>query len=323
LARMHRLDTAPFVTAGIAQPIGAEAIALSYLDAHKHLYARTKRGAQPLVEWALGWVRRNVPHHRDVACVVHGDPGQFLFADSRLTCIYDFEATHIGDPLHDLAALRVRHGTEPLGADVNHLIAHYARVSGTPVDLPVLSFHTAAFMLASVLALAGPLTDPQPADMQLEYLIWDLMTRRAMLWAIAECMGVTIQPTAPLALPATRSARTGRVLDATLGRIEPASATGSADLAAARTLALWAQAAAAFGPAREQADLDRAAAILGTRPHDWREADIALERFVATAGADQDAALFAYFAAQTEDLVAEALPVQSRLAHYALEPVRL
>jgi len=323
LARMHRLDTAPFVAVGVVQPVGAKAIALSYLDAHEHLYARTKRGAQPLVEWALRWIRRNVPLHRDFACVVHGDPGQFLFADGRLTCIYDFEATHIGDPLHDLAALRVRHGTEPLGADVDHLIAHYARVSGTPVDLPVLSFHTAAFMLAAVLALAGPLSDPKPADMQLEYLIWDLMTRRAMLWAMAECMGTPIQPVVSPVPPDTRSSRTQRVLEATLGRIEPGSATGAADLASARTLAEWAQSSAVFGMAREQADLDRVAKILGARPHDWHEADIALERFVATAGADQDAALFAYFAAQTEDLVAEALPVQSRLAHYALKPVRL
>jgi hypothetical protein len=159
--------------------------------------------------------------------------------------------------------------------------------------------------------------------MQLEYLIWDLMTRRAMLWAIAECMGVTISSSPVPSLADTRSGRVGRVLDATLGRIEAASPLGAADLASARVLAEWAQAAAAFGPAREQADLDRVATILGTRPDNWREADAALERLVATSGAEQDAALLAYFATQTEDLVAEALPVRTRLAHYALPPVRL
>lgn len=67
LARNHRLDTTPFVAAGIHAPEGAETIALSYLDAHGDLYRRTKRGAQPLVEWALRWARRNAPRDRAVA----------------------------------------------------------------------------------------------------------------------------------------------------------------------------------------------------------------------------------------------------------------
>jgi aminoglycoside phosphotransferase (APT) family kinase protein len=145
LARIHRLDPAPFVAAGVAHPQGPTETALSYLNANIVLYRRTKRGSQPLVEFALKWANRNVPLHRNIARVLHGDPGQFLFESGRLTCIYDFEATHIGDPLMDLAALRTRHGTEPLGADPSHLIRHYASISGEPIDLAALSFHTAVF----------------------------------------------------------------------------------------------------------------------------------------------------------------------------------
>src|ERR1700683_3642398 len=135
LARMHALDVAPFVAAGIALPQGAEQTALSYLKANIVLYRRTKRGAQPLVEFALKWMQRNAPLHRNSPRILHGAPGQFLFEAGRLTCIYDFEATHIGDPLADLAALRTRHGTEPLGADPTHLIRHYAALTGCPIDL--------------------------------------------------------------------------------------------------------------------------------------------------------------------------------------------
>jgi aminoglycoside phosphotransferase (APT) family kinase protein len=323
LARMHELDTAPFVAAGMALPQGPAETALSYLNANIVLYRRTKRGAQPLVEFALKWMQRNVPMHRNTPRVVHGDPGQFLFEAGRLTCIYDFEATHIGDPLADLAALRTRHGTEPLGADPGHLIRHYAGLTGKPIDPAGLSFHTAAFMLTAVMALAGPLTHPSPREMQLEYLTWDLMTRRAMLWAVAECLGVTITPRPATPLPEGRSALVSRVLEATINRIETASDMGAADKASAAALVGWVRGQAAAGAANDAADLDRAARILGYRPSDWRAADAALELFVADAGPEHDSMLFDYFVAQTEDRVAEALSIQPRLTQYALPRIVL
>ncbi|HEY3851820.1 MAG TPA: phosphotransferase family protein [Steroidobacteraceae bacterium] len=323
LARMHALDTAPFVAAGVVRPEGPAAIALSYLNANIALYRRTKQGAQPLVEFALRWMQRNVPMHRRRACVLHGDPGQFLFDAGQLTCIYDFEAAHIGDPLADLAALRTRHGTEPLGADPAYLIRHYASITGQAPDLPALSFHTAAFMLTAVMALAGPLTDPRPQELQLEYLTWELMTRRAMLWAMAECLHVTITPPPLVRPPEGRSALVARVLDATIERIEPKTAAAAVDKASTAALVDWARGQAAAGAAHEAADLDRVARILGCRPADWREADAALERFVIEAGPEHDRMLFDYFAAQTEDRVAEALSIQPRLSHYALPRIRL
>src|ERR1700722_11966807 len=323
LARMHRLDTAPFVAAGMAHPQGPLETALSYLNANIALYRRTKRGSQPLVEFALKWMRRNAPLHRNVARVVHGDPGQFLFEAGRLTCIYDFEATHIGDPLSDLAALRTRHGTEPLGADPGHLIRYYAELTGRPIDAAALSFHTAAFMLTAVMALAGPLTDPRPQEMQLEYLTWDLMTRRAMLWAMAECLGVTITPKPLASPPDGRSALVSRVLRATIDRIEPKTAMGAADKASAIALIDWTRGQAGAGAAHGEADLDRAAAILGRRPSDWKAADAALERFVEQAGPEHDATLFDYFVTQTEERVAEALSIQPRLTQYALPRIVL
>jgi aminoglycoside phosphotransferase (APT) family kinase protein len=323
LARMHSLDTAPFVAAGMVHPKGPLDTAMSYLDANIILYRRTKRGAQPLVEFALKWMRRNVPMHRDTARVLHGDPGQFLFEAGRLTCIYDFEATHIGDPLADLAALRTRHGTEPLGADPGHLIRHYGALTGRPIDLAALSFHTAAFMLTAVMALAGPLTDPRPQEMQLEYLTWDLMTRRAMLWAMAECRGVTITPLALTPLPEGRSALVSRVLEATINRIEPKTVMGAADKASAAALIGWVRGQAGAGAAHDAADLARAAAILGYSPSNWQATDAALERFVENAGPEHDSILFDYFVAQTEEWVAEALSIQPRLTQYALPRIIL
>src|SRR3546814_14484464 len=75
-------------------------------------------------------------------------------------------------------------------------------------------------------------------------------------------------------------------------------------------------------PAHEAADLDRAAAILGYRPADWRETDAAMERFVQTAGPAHDAMLRDYFARQVADRMAAAVPARELLTPSALQPFR-
>jgi hypothetical protein len=114
-----------------------------------------------------------------------------------------------------------------------------------------------------------------------------------------------------------------RVLNSTIGRIETSTGMGATDKASALALVGWSRGQAVAGAAHEAADLNRAAGILGCRPPDWRAADAALESFVAGAGPEHDPVLFAYFAAQTEERVAEALSIQPRLSQYALPRIVL
>ncbi len=95
--------------------------------------------------------------------------------------MYDFETCRVGDPLMDLAALRLRHPAEPLGAELEVLFRHYAEVTGEPIDVAALRFHTVVFALVGVMALAGPMVEPQAGSPHLEYLWWDLMQRRALV----------------------------------------------------------------------------------------------------------------------------------------------
>jgi aminoglycoside phosphotransferase (APT) family kinase protein len=323
LARAHSLDLAPFQAAGVELPSTPVALALAFVDANEVLYRRTKQTAEPLVEWALKWARRHVPADRYRPAFLLADTGQFLFADGTVTCLYDFEASHIGDPLFDLASLRTRAGFEPLGADIAHMVRHYEKITGESVDLPTLSYYTAVFMLSSVMALSGPLANLRPEDTQAEYLTWDLMTRRALLWAIAEVMDVEID-VAPLAEPHSGYySRVTRVLEGTIARMEPSTPTDEANKDAAIRLAQWAGALVNRGMVNHQRDLDRASEILGYRPGDWQATNEALEKFIAEAGPEHDLALLTYFAAQTEDRVAEAISIQSRLEGYALPKVVL
>lgn len=323
LAKAHSLDLAPFEAAGVLVPRTPEGIALAFVDANEVLYRRTKHGAEPLVEWALRWARRNVLADRTRPAFIFADTGQFLFADGTITCLHDFEASHIGDPLFDLASLRTRSGYEPLGADVSHMVRHYEKVTGTSVDRRVLSYYTAVYMLATVMALSGPLANLRPEDMQAEYLTWDLMTRRALLWSIAEVMGVNIEPVPLSSAPTGYYSRVSRVLEGTISRMVPATPTDEANQAAAIRLVQWAGALISDGIRNYQHDLDGVSEIVGLRVRDWQEADAELEKFVLAAGPEHNLVLLRYFGTQTEARVAEAVSIQDRLAGYALPKVEI
>src|SRR3546814_4097016 len=61
LARIHSLDTAPFVAAGVAQTSSPEETAFAYLAPNIAIFHRIKKIPQPMMEWALRSVSRNVP----------------------------------------------------------------------------------------------------------------------------------------------------------------------------------------------------------------------------------------------------------------------
>jgi aminoglycoside phosphotransferase (APT) family kinase protein len=61
---------------------------------------------QPIVRAAIRWMRANPPPPAQKVCVVHGDfrTGNFLADDrGKIRGILDWEMSHLGDPLEDLA----------------------------------------------------------------------------------------------------------------------------------------------------------------------------------------------------------------------------
>src|SRR3546814_3864109 len=45
-----------------------------YLAPNIAIFHRLKKTPQPMMEWALRWVSRNVPQDRSRTCLLHGDP---------------------------------------------------------------------------------------------------------------------------------------------------------------------------------------------------------------------------------------------------------
>ncbi|MDB5885916.1 MAG: aminoglycoside phosphotransferase [Polaromonas sp.] len=297
VAAMHRLPVEPFVAKGVHLPQGAKEIALVGLDAYMPLYRRTKSRPEPMLEFVIGWLRRNAPVHRTKAAFIQFDSGQFHFKDGKITGLYDFEFSMIGDPMMDIATMRMRDSVEPLGDGFPLLCRHYEEFSGEKVDHAVVDFHTLQFATLGSMQFTGTVGVPQPGDAHSVYLEFDLALRQVMLLAMSALTGVSIAPE-PLAKErrGDNAALLAKLAD-TVARIETPSALEAARKDSADQLIEWMVRSDAMGAEMRTRDLADVSALLGRRIEEWPEAEAALEAYVLAAGPEQDSRLLQLFGA--------------------------
>lgn len=288
VAAMHALPTAPFEAVGVERPEGAEAIALVGLDAYMSHYRRTKSRPEPLLEFVIGWLRRNVPTHRTDATYIQFDSGQFLVEDARMTGLYDFEFSMIGDPMTDLATMGMRDSYEPLGAPLAELVRYYEEASGAPVDHQAILFHVLQFSTLGTMQFAGTVGAPKPGDPHAVYLQFDLALRRSILLALSALSGVALPELPPLPERAGGNAPLIAKLMDTMAGIRPLEPIDAAQKTQAAELAEWIARADQHGAAVDAANAADVAACLGDTTADW---PAALEARVLAAGPADDAVL--------------------------------
>lgn len=294
---MHRLPVQPFVDKGVHLPQGAEEIALVGLDAYMPLYERTKSRPEPMLEFVIGWIRRNVPKHRTQAAFIQFDSGQFHFKDGKLTGLYDFEFSMIGDPMVDIATMRMRDSVEPLGDDFRVLCRHYEELSGEKVDHAVVDFHTLLFATLGAMQFTGTVGVPRPGDAHSVYLEFDLALRQVILLAMGALTGVTIAPEPPPTERVGDNAALLAKLADTVARIETPGKFEQSRKDSAAQLIEWLVRSDAMGAEMRARDLADVSALLGRRFEEWPEAEAALEVHVSSAGPDQDQRLLQLFGA--------------------------
>lgn len=177
------------------------------------------------LEFLQRWLRRNVPGHRTEVSFIAGDAGQFMSRGSEVTALLDFEIANLGDTHWDLACFRGRHPYENMG-DIPALYRRYEEVTGTPVDLPVVCYHTVAFLqLAVIGATFFMLPEVRGANWVEGALEHASITRRA-LEAAAEFEGVTLDHDLCLPEPAPPTLETSGLqkLVADIGRLPTSTA---------------------------------------------------------------------------------------------------
>ncbi|MDA2894945.1 phosphotransferase family protein [Mycolicibacterium sp. BiH015] len=290
LVRAHAIDPEAFAAAGLRVPVDPRALALDYFETFVSRYREFKQRPEPLLEFAIGWLRRNVPSHRPTPRFVLGDTGQYMYADGRITGLIDVELAHIGDPAHDLAGLRLRNVTEPMG-DLGRLLRRYEDASGTPLDRAAIEFHTAKFALCTPLGVAIVLHMDLPLTDIVQYIEWFQLLSLHAIESIARQAGVPLSAVSSPepAPPAYSGAVAG--LASMVESLDVPAGMAEYQRSSVADVARFCHRVSEYGPAIDAADLDDVEQLLGTRPADRSAGDRALEEFVCAAGADHDDAL--------------------------------
>lgn len=291
VATMHAVPLDAFAAIGIHAPETAEDIALIGLNTYLPQYARTKRRPEPLLEFVIGWLRRNVPKHRTKASFVQFDSGQFLVKDGRLTKLYDFEFGMIGDPFVDIATMGMRNSIEPLGASLAELCLNYEASTGEPVDHDVILFHILQFSTLGTMQFTGTVAQPVPGDPHSVYIEWDLSLRKSMLLALSALTGVALPVLEPIAERAGDNAALIAKLADTVTRISPVAAIDEAQKKQAMQLIEALARVDVVGGAAVARDITDVSAYLGQAFDEWPAAAAALEKHIQAAGSAEDAAL--------------------------------
>lgn len=323
MARMHQLPLQPFVEQGIDLPRTAEDIALAGLYAYSPLYERNKTRAQPLAEFALGWLRRNVPQHRTRPGFVQYDSGQFLFENGQVHGLYDFEFAMIGDPLADLASARMRDNYEPLGDSFAALYRHYQTLTGEPADPDVVRFHTLLFATVSTLQFSASVATPQPGDPHDTYTEFDLALRRVVVHALAEAMGVPLHTPHLAIVDSGPNAQLLTMLTDALAQVEVTSDFQQTKLRAVGKLVEYLGRGDAMELKLRELEQHEAQTLLDRTFGDYSEIEVALEAFVKSAGPEYDEPLLRLFMAQVERrvLVYGSTAIGASASHIDLPPV--
>ncbi|WP_208301301.1 phosphotransferase family protein [Mycobacterium sp. DL440] len=296
LARIHALNVDAFEAAGVTRASSPASTPASVGMAHfEKLYRQTKRRPDPFVEFALAWLRRNpLPANTREAPVVW-DSGQFHHQGGKITGLLDLEIGHIGDPLMDLAAFRMRDTVLNFG-NFDELYGIYADAAGVELDMAAVQHHHLAFTLTNELAFHGALAAPTPGSAYMTNLQWCTETNLHAVEAFAELLGYDLDETVDVPEPApfTNEIAFGHLVR-TLGSVTVDEPFARYEVRNSFRLARHLLRRQEIGAQLDEQDLDDVAPLLGHRPTDTGVADAELEQFVLSDDGRHDEALVQLF----------------------------
>ena len=270
LARMHHLDVGPFAEAGAELPARPSDVARTGVRAYERAYRAGKVRPDPFMEFCLGWLARHPPRHRVRPSVVVWDSGQFHHRAGRISALLDLELAHIGDPMMDLAGLRMR-GTVIDYGPLDDLYRRYEDLTGDEVDLVAVAYQHFAFTITTQLAYHHGLVEPTPDSDLMTYMQWCSESNLYAIEALAGFVGIELE-TVDLPDPSPSPAAVAyRHLVDSLRAMEGGDERSAYQLRTAFRLARHLQRVDEIGAALREQDLDDVAAVIGPRPSSWAE----------------------------------------------------
>ncbi|HVP06010.1 MAG TPA: phosphotransferase family protein [Dehalococcoidia bacterium] len=143
LARIHAIDVAALDLGCLGHPPAPAACGPMEVEKWERIVAQEALEPQPVLRAAFRWLRKHPPRPAQKIVLVHADyrTGNFLARpDGEIVGILDWEMTHVGDPLEDVAWACIRPwrwiGTEHVGGlmDRADFYRMYEEDSGLKID---------------------------------------------------------------------------------------------------------------------------------------------------------------------------------------------
>ncbi|MGE3326026.1 MAG: phosphotransferase, partial [Acidimicrobiia bacterium] len=192
LARVHALPLQPFIDADIIRGTSPADAAYVGTRQFERVYRQMKVRPNPLMEFILGWLKRHPMPESNREAPVVWDSGQFHHDGKHFSSLIDVELGHLGDPMMDLAAWRMRDTVIPYG-DFDKLHDRYAHITGKPVDLAAIQWHHLFFTLTNQLGFEGPLARPVLDTDYMTYAHWVSETNLHAIETMAEYLGIELE----------------------------------------------------------------------------------------------------------------------------------
>lgn len=203
LARIHRLDPRSLRLPSFGPVRTARQHALERIEGIRWRGTAPDGSMEPLLRLSLDWLERNVPDYDEPVVVVQGDtgPGNFMYADGKVTAVVDWELSHFGDPMDDIAWLSLRTVQDTFTHLPDRLL-EYEEQSGHPIDMDRVWYYR-VFAEATMVTLRPnegrrPLDDAaagRPAARDIgNGILYSQLHRRLWLEALNHVMGLKLPP---------------------------------------------------------------------------------------------------------------------------------
>lgn len=295
LAALHRLDASDPAFAPLGDASEAPSLRIRK-NVAEWQRLNLAAGADPVLQVALAWLARNVPEDRGQAVVLHGDagPGNFLYRGNEVAALIDWELTHLGDPMEDLAQIWVRSLIQPF-VPIAQVFAAYEAASGSTVELDRVKYHRLYFQLsftAPSTALAS--TEGSSVGATGTGLMFGTMHKRVIVRSVAELAGIAVtDPEMPAVKPDWTDRYYVTALNDLKDDIVPAAGNQRASAKAkelARLVKFWRR-RASHGAQFDAAELAEIRALMPSVPDNLGAARAALAEAIAADAVDFAAAV--------------------------------
>jgi thiamine kinase-like enzyme len=292
LALLHSIDVEKTAIEGMG---AIEPASVTVRHVLRWLRARDNE-SNALSLLALSWLENNIPPEADRLVLVHGDagPANFLYHERKVTALLDWELTHYGDPMEDLAMICIRNLFQPF-VPLPQAFAAYEVAGGAPVDLDRVRYYRLYFQLRFTgnAAQFYNVNVAAPAEYCLR-LMTTTIHLDVLATTLADVMGV---PLTPITLPDLPIGLHHRSFETTIADMQDFVIPNVADQRGATRaknvvrLIKWWRDIERYGPTFDRLELEELSAALGKRFDSLAEGRNALALAIATGAINREAAI--------------------------------